>query len=170
MARHTLGDLIQPVDSDTVQLVSDEARTVAKIDLERQTRVGIGKGSSENPLQAEGFIYGEFYDNDGSSDSDGNQITNGELIAEVVTKGGNRPEGVKDNELFRFDLSQVDDSSDRQELKRRFIRAGKRAQYWVGYPYEVRFKIVMKGSSTTEVHNPDDTQNALEVDGRYQEK
>lgn len=169
MARHTLGDLIEPAQQDTVQLVSDEARTVAKIPAEQQTRTGLGLGDSENPLQAEGFLYGEFYDDSGSSDSDGSKITNGKLIAEAVTKGGNRPEKVQDNELFRVDLSQIDDASDRKEFKRKFIRAKNQMRYWVGYPYEIRFKIEMKGGATV-VHNPDDTQNALEVDGRYQEK
>lgn len=169
MARLTYGDKIDPAEQDTVQLVSDEARTVAKIDVEQQTRYALGKGSSENPLQAEGFLYGEFYDDSGSSDSDGAQITNAELIAEVVTKGGNPPQGVGDNELFRMDLSQIDDASDRQEFKRRFIQKGRQAQYFVGYPYEIRFKIAMKGGDTA-TFNPDDTQNALEVDGRYQER
>lgn len=169
MARHTYGDKIEPAEQDTVQLVSDEARTVAKIDVEQQTRYGLGLGNSENPLQAEGFLYGEFYDNSGSTDSDGAQITNGELIAEVVTKGGNPPQGVADNELARMDLTQIDDASDRKEFKRRMIQKGRQMQYWVGYPYEIRFKVVMKGGSTA-VFNPDDTQNALEVDGRYQER
>jgi hypothetical protein len=170
MARHTLGDLIEPAEADTVQLVSGEARTIAKIPAEQQTRAGLGLGDSENPLQAEGFLYGEFYDNDGSTDSDGNQITNAVLIAEVTTKGGNRPEKLKDNELFRYDLSQIDDPSDRKEFKHKFAKTVRNnKQYWVGYPYEIRFKVEMK-SGQTEVHNPDDTQNALEVDGRYQEK
>jgi len=169
MARLTLGDKIKSVDSNTVQLVSGEARTVAKFDPEQQTAGGLGIGESENPLQAEGFLYGEFYDNSGSSDSDGSQITNAELIAEVTTKAGNRPEGLKDNELARVDLSEIGDSSDRKEFKRRVIRKGRKASYWVAYPYEIRFKLQMKGG-TTAVHNPDDTQNALEVDGRYREK
>lgn len=165
MAKLKWGTHIEPVSADTVQLVDYEARTVAKIDPEKGQRFALGKGETENPIQAEGFLYGVFYDNSGSTDSDGSQITQGELIAEVTTQSGKEPQELRDNELASVDLAEIDDSSDMRE----FARKAADGMSKVAYPYEIRFKIEME-DSVTATFNPDDTQNDLKVDGLFQER
>ena len=165
MAKLKLGTHIEPVSANSVQLVDYEPRTIAKIDPEKGQRFAIGKGYTENPIQAEGFLYGIFHDDSGSDDTDGAQITNGQLIAEVTTQSGKQPNMMSNNELASVDLKEIDDSSDMREFARR-VASGRDK---VAYPFEIRFKIRMEDGQTA-TFNPDDTQNDLKLDGLFQER
>ena len=157
-------DDLTPFGSDqTVQ--EDDFRTVAKMDLRQGEDVALGRGNSENPLQAQGFLYFDARSaND--ADGDGNKDKLSGRVRFVVLNASNTVVGyIWRGRLDQLRTGEADTNRrDRQPFPYQTIRSGAAEVY--GDDYSIGMQIELD-SGTDEFSL---SASTLKADGYKGEK
>jgi len=145
-------------DRDT-SLNSNEYRWVAKHDFSSNSGEawGLGRGDTEVPDEATGFVYHEIYN------CAGNQITDGDMRAAVYTQGGRLVGTFYDIYLGEMDAGE-NTRTDRRPLEARTYTGEDGSEYrYSADPRELRWEV--KLNSGTATFDESNSNNKFIVEG-----
>ncbi|MFB6144675.1 MAG: hypothetical protein ABEJ98_05180, partial [Candidatus Nanohaloarchaea archaeon] len=142
------------IASGNTDVVPDEFRTIATLKLEDGEAVTFGRGTSENPLQAQGFIYGKFVD------SAGNRIS-GNLRITVRTKSGNLV-----GYVTKKDLDEIDAGASNRSERVPFSIQRVNGSAKIADPYVLHLEMRADSAATFDY----DGANSLKADGYHHER
>ena len=147
-------------------VVPNQFTTVYELEVEQGIAESLGRGTTENQVEAEGRLYAAFEQSGSGAGADGTAIDSGRIRFAVRTKQGRLVSVISEYDLSEIQAgASASNRGDRYPFAiQRFSQSGKVFR-WLGYPYVLTIELELPSA-----YDVDTADSEMKADGRRAEK